>query len=248
MTGILVVTGSSRGIGAATARLGAAAGYAVCVNYNESEEDAEEIVRAVTAVGGKAIAVQADMAVADDIVRLFTEVDATLGPVTALVNNAAMLGGERRVDEAEAEHLARLWAVNVTGPFLCAREAIRRMSTAHGGKGGAIVNVSSLAGKMGGIGPRAHYAASKGALNAFTQSLAREVATEGIRVNAVLPGTTATSIHDGVGGQARLQAMAALTPMKRWAVPEEVAETILWLLSDKASYVTGALLDVSGGY
>ncbi len=248
MTGILVVTGASRGIGAAVARLGAAAGYAVCVAYNERAEAAEEIVRAITAAGGKAIAVQGDIGVIDDIVRLFTEVDAALGPVSALVNNAAILGGERRVDEAEEEHLARQWAVNVTGPFLCAREAIRRMSTAHGGKGGAIVNVSSLAGKMGGIGLRAHYAASKGALNAFTQSLAREVATEGIRVNAVLPGTTATGIHDGVGGQARLEAMAALTPMKRWAAPEEVAETILWLLSDKASYVTGALVDVSGGY
>ncbi len=248
MTKILVVTGASRGIGDATAQLGAAAGYAVCVAYNESAAAAEEVVRAVTTAGGEAIAVQGDMGSADDIVRLFTEVDAALGPVTALVNNAAMLGGERRVDEAEEDHLARLWAVNFTGPFLCAREAIRRMSTTHGGKGGAIVNVSSLAGKMGGIGPRAHYAASKGALNAFTQSLAREVATESIHVNAVLPGTTATGIHDGVGGQAHMEAMAALTPMKRWATPEEVAETILWLLSDKASYVTGALLDVSGGY
>ena len=248
MTEVLVVTGASRGIGAATARLGAAAGYAVCVAYNESTKGAEDVIRAITIGGGEAIAVQGDMASAADIVRLFKEVDAALGPVTALVNNAALLGGERRVDEAEDEQLARLWAVNITGPFLCAREAIRRMSTARGGQGGAIVNVSSLAGKMGGIGPRAHYAASKGALNAFTQSLAREVAGEGIRVNAVLPGTTATSIHDGVGGRTRMEAMAALTPMKRWAEPEEVAESILWLLSDKASYVTGSLVDVSGGY
>lgn len=246
MTGVMVVTGASRGIGAATARLGGKAGYKVCVNYLGSADRAEALVEEIRKDGGTAIAVRADTGNDADVVRLFETVDTELGPLTALVNNAGVLGGEHRVDEADAEHLAELWRVNITGYFLCAREAVRRMSTRHGGKGGAIVNVNSVAAKLGGRDRRAHYAASKGAGNTFTVALAKEVAEEGIRVTGVMPGLIDTDFHAPYGRE-RIERLGAAVPIGRYAQPEEVAEAVLWLLSDKASYVTGTMLEVSGG-
>ena len=246
MTGVLIVTGGSRGIGAAVARLGGKSGYKVCVNYRENAGKAAEVVGAITNGGGTAVAVQADVSRDDDVVRLFRHVDDRLGTVTALVNNAGIIGGESRVDEIDAETLSHVWATNVTSCFLCAREAVRRMSTAHGGAGGTIVNVSSLAAKLPGAVNRAHYGTSKGAVNTFTVALANEVAGEGIRVNAVLPGAVNTDMQAPYGGMERLKRLAPAIPLGRWAEPEEIAETILWLLSDKASYVTGSLLEVSG--
>ena len=197
--------------------------------------------------GGRALALEADLGREDQIVSLFAELDRRFGPLDALVNNAGVIGWEGRVDEASGDRLNELWAVNLTSYFLCAREAVRRMSTAHGGQGGAIVNVSSLSGRTGGRDRRVHYAASKGAINTFTLGLAKEVAEEGIRVNAVLPAFTMTEIHDDYGGEERAQKIAQSIPMKRVGQPLEVAEAVLWLLSDKASFVTGALLDVAGG-
>jgi NAD(P)-dependent dehydrogenase (short-subunit alcohol dehydrogenase family) len=244
---VLVVTGGGRGIGAAVARLGGAQGYAVCVNYRERDDDARKLVAALEASGGRAIAVRADVGSEQDVVRLFREVDERLGPVTALVNNAAIVGKEGRVDQSEVAVLADLWNVNVTGSFLCAREAILRMSTRHGGHGGAIVNVSSMVAKLGGGKDRVHYGASKGAINAFTLGLAKEVVGEGIRVNAVAPGLTDTGIHDAYGGAERVKRLAANVPMGRAGTPEESAYAILWLRSSQATYVTGTILEVGGG-
>lgn len=244
---VLLVTGASRGIGAATARLGARQGYAVCVNYRQREDEAIAVVRDIEGEGGVAVAVRADAASDEEVTRLFREIDAALGPVTALVNNAAIIGRESRIDEVEPTSLAELWTANVTGSFLCAREAIRRMSTRHGGSGGAIVNVSSMLGKLGGGDRRVAYGASKGAINAFTLGLAKEVAEEGIRVNAVAPGLTDTPIHDAYGGAERVRRLAGNVPMRRAGTPEEVAHAILWLLSPQASYITGAVVDVAGG-
>ena len=246
--GVLLVTGGSGGIGRAIATLGAREGYAVALTYRSNPERAEAVVAEIEGAGGRALAVAAELAREEDIVGLFARVDDALGPVTALVNNAAQIGWEGRVDEAKADDLNRLWAVNVTSYFICAREAVRRMSTAHGGRGGAIVNVSSLSGRSGGRDRRVHYAASKGAINTFTLGLAKEVAREGIRVNGVVPAFTLTDIHEAFGGAAeRADRIVGSIPMGRAGLPAETAEAVMWLLSEKASFVTGTLLDVAGG-
>ena len=247
MPGVLLVTGASRGIGAATARLAAQRGYAVCVNYARNRDAAAAVVSAVTASGGRAVAVQADVAVEADVVRLFESCDRELGPLDALVNNAGILETQMRVEAMDAARLQRIFATNVTGSIICAREAIRRMSTRHGGRGGVIVNVSSGAARMGSPGEYMDYAASKGAIDTFTVGLAQEVAEEGIRVNAVRPGFIYTDIHASGGEPNRIERKKAIVPMKRGGTVDEVAHAILWLLSDEASYTTGALIDVAGG-
>ena len=242
----LIITGASRGIGAAVARL-AAKQYSVVVNYSRDEAAASEVIRQISAAGGRAIAIQADVSVEKDVMRLFAEAERQLGPVRALVNNAGITGGFSRVEAITSEMLARVFAVNVTGTILSSREAVRRMSMRNGGPGGAIVNVSSRASQIGGAGEWVHYAASKGAVDTFTIGLAREVAAEGIRVNAVSPGLISTELHAGAGAPDRLKRMAPTIPMKRSGTAEEVAEGIMWLLSPAASYVTGVILPISGG-
>jgi NAD(P)-dependent dehydrogenase (short-subunit alcohol dehydrogenase family) len=244
---IALITGASRGIGAATARLAAARGYHVCVNYRADRASADRVVAAIRDAGGTAVAVAADVANEDDVVRLFATVDHELGKVTALVNNAGMLERQMRVETMDAARIARVLATNVTGTLLCAREAIKRMSTARGGAGGAIVNVSSMAARLGGPGEYVDYAASKGAVDALTIGLAQEVAQEGIRVNAVRPGVVYTDIHASGGEPGRVDRVKAFVPMRRGGQPDEVARAILWLLSDEASYSTGTFVDVSGG-
>jgi NAD(P)-dependent dehydrogenase (short-subunit alcohol dehydrogenase family) len=246
-TGTVIVTGASRGIGAATARLAARRGYAVCVNYRAAETEARRIAGDIAASGGRAIAVRADVSVEADVVRLFRICDEELPPLAALVNNAGMLERQMRVVEMDAARLHRTFATNVVGAFICAREAVRRMSTAHGGSGGAIVNVSSGAARWGSPGEYVDYAASKGALDTFTTGLAQEVAAEGIRVNAVRPGIIYTDIHASGGEPDRVERVKASIPMKRGGTADEVAHAILWLLSSEASFTTGAFLDVSGG-
>lgn len=247
MSKVMVVTGGSGGIGRAISSEAARRGFAVCINYRSNGEKAAELVREIEAGGGKAIAVHADVTVEADVERLFAETDARLGRLTALVNNAGIVGWQDRVDNCTAQNLNHLWSVNVTSYFLSAGAAIRRMSTLHGGAGGSIVNVSSIAGRRGGRDQRVHYAASKGAINSFTVGLAKEVATEGIRVNAVLPGFILSEFHDGYGGVDRANAVAPLIPVKRVGTPEEVADAVLWLASDGASFVTSSLVDVAGG-
>ena len=247
MRQVLIVTGGSRGIGAATARLAAQRGFAVAVNYVRNEAAAAAVVREMEAAGGTALAVRADVAVEADVVSLFETVDRSLGRLTALVNNAGVLETQMRVDAMDAARLSRVFATNVTGSFLCAREAVRRMSTRHGGAGGAIVNVSSGASRLGSPGEYVDYAASKGAIDTLTIGLAREVAEEGIRVNAVRPGFIYTDIHAAGGEPGRVDRVKALVPMQRGGTAEEVASAILWLLSDEASYTTGAFIDVTGG-
>jgi NAD(P)-dependent dehydrogenase (short-subunit alcohol dehydrogenase family) len=244
---VMIVTGAARGIGAAVARLAAADGYAVCVNWLHSEGAAGELVAAINAGGGNAIAVRADVAVEDDVVRLFRQVDERLGSITALVNNAGILERQMRVEDIDAARIGRVLATNVTGSFLCAREAVRRMSTRRGGAGGAIVNVSSRAAGLGGPGEYVDYAASKGAINSMTIGLAREVAIEGIRVNGVAPGLIYTDIHARGGEPGRVDRLKDAVPMQRGGSPAEVARAVLWLLSDAASYITGTTIDVSGG-
>ena len=244
---VMVVTGASRGIGAATALLAARRGWAVAVNYASHSLAADEVVRAIRAQGGRAVAVQADVGDEAQVVALFEQVDARLGRLTALVNNAGVVDVQARVDEMSAARLARMLRINVIGSFLCAREAVRRMSPRHGGAGGAIVNVSSAAARLGSPGQYVDYAASKGAIDSFTVGLAKEVADEGIRVNAVRPGLIDTDIHASGGLPKRAAMLAPTVPMKRTGAPAEVAEAILWLLSPEASYTTAALLDVTGG-
>ena len=243
----LVITGASRGIGAATARLAGARGFAVAVNYLRDQAAADAVVADIIAAGGRACAIQADVASEADILRLFETAERSLGPIGALVNNAAVTGGFCRVEAVTALQLDALFRVNITGTILCSREAIRRMSTAHGGAGGAIANLSTLATRIGGGGEWVHYAASKGAIDTFTLGLAREVAADGIRVNAVSPGLVETGLHAAAGDADRPRRLAPSIPMKRAAAPSEIAEAIVWLLSPAASYVTGSILEVGGG-
>ena len=243
----VIITGASRGIGAAAARLAAVHGFSVAVNHATGASEAETIARGIREQGGKAAAIQADIACEADILRLFSEAERELGPICGLVNNAGVTGGFARVDAVTAQALERLFAVNVTGAILCAREAVKRMSTRHGGKGGAIVNLSSLAARTGSAGEWVHYAASKGAIDTFTIGLAREVAAEGIRVNAVAPGLVETGIHAANGEPGRLERLKGTIPMGRPGKPEEIAEAVVWLLSPASSYVTGSILEVGGG-
>jgi NAD(P)-dependent dehydrogenase (short-subunit alcohol dehydrogenase family) len=247
MNGALLITGASRGIGAATARLAAQRGYAVCVNYRHNRDAAAAVVRSIEAAGGTAIAVAADVSVEADVVRLFDTCDRSLGSLVALVNNAGIVETQMRVETMDAARLHRIFTTNVIGPFMCARQAVRRMSTRHGGSGGCIVNVSSAAARLGSAGEYVDYAASKGALDTLTIGLAGEVAGEGIRVNTVRPGIIYTEIHASGGEPQRVDRVKAFIPMKRGGDPDEVARAILWLLSDEASYTTGAFLDVTGG-
>ena len=245
--GVVIVTGASRGIGAATARLAAERGDAVLVNYLEREDAAREVVAAIERRGGRALAVQADISVEADVLRMFATCDADLGPLTGLVNNAGIVGRQTKLESIDAARMQRMLGINVIGSLLCAREAVRRMSTARGGRGGAIVNLSSIAARLGSPNEYVDYAASKGAIESFTIGLAREVAAEGIRVNAVRAGLTYTDIHASSGEPGRVDRLKSAVPMQRGAQPEEVARAILWLLSDEASYSTGAIVDVSGG-
>ena len=244
---VLLITGGSRGIGAATALLAAGQGYAVAVNYAANSLAADEVVRQIRASGGNAITVQADVAIETDVLAMFKKVDAKLGRLTALVNNAGVVDMTSRVDAMSLERLQRMFAINVFGSFMCAREAVKRMSTRYEGEGGAIVNVSSAAARLGAPGQYVDYAAAKGAIDTFTVGLAKELATEGIRVNAVRPGIIETEIHASGGLPNRVRELGPQVPMQRAGTAAEVAEAIVWLLGENSSYTTGTLLDVSGG-
>src|SRR5258705_3141497 len=244
---VMIITGGGRGIGAQTARLAAKEGYAVCINYLRDRASAEALKAEIEKGKGKAIAVRGDVSIEPDVLNIFQQTDRALGRVTALVNNAGIVDRGMRVELMTAARLARMFAINVTGSFLCAREAVKRMSKKHGGAGGAIVNVSSIAAKLGGAGAYVDYAASKGAIDTFTIGLVKELGPEGIRVNAVRPGIIRTEIHNLSGDPARVERIGATAPLGRPGEPEEVAQAILWLASEKASYTTGAILDVSGG-
>lgn len=244
---VVLVTGGGRGIGAATALLAARHGWAVAVNYASNAAAAEAVVQQIRAAGGRAVALQADVAHEDQIVRLFQQVDAQLGPLTALVNNAGVVDVAARVDGMATARLARMFNVNVIGSFLCAREAVKRMSTRYGGAGGSIVNLSSAAARIGSPGQYVDYASAKAAVDTFTLGLAKEVATEGIRVNAVRPGIIDTEIHASGGLPNRARDVAPQVPMQRPGSAQEVAQAVWWLVSDASSYTTGSLIDVAGG-
>jgi NAD(P)-dependent dehydrogenase (short-subunit alcohol dehydrogenase family) len=247
VAGVLVVTGAGRGIGAAIARLGASQGYAVCVNYARNPQAAEAVMADIRAGGGKAIAVQADVSKRSEARRLFERVDSELGRVTALINNAGISGPLVAIEDMEEARLTELFGVNLYSLFWCCGEAVRRMARKHGGPGGAIVNVGSIASRYGGMPGMIAYAASKGAVDSFTLGLAKEVGHDGIRVNCLRPGTTRTEMIEPLGGEALAARVAASTPLGRLGRPEEIAEAALWLVSDKASFVHGATFDVSGG-
>ncbi len=247
MDEVLIITGASRGIGAATARIAGRSGYVVCVNYLKNKAAAKQIVEEIKADGGRALAVGANISREDEVVKLFRTVDHKLGKISALANNAGILEKQMRIEDMNAARLNRVFLTNITGSFLCAREAVKRMSTKNGGKGGAIVNVSSAAARLGSAGEYVDYAASKGAVDTFTRGLAQEVAEEGIRVNAVRPGVIDTDIHASGGEPGRVERVKASIPMKRGGSAEEVAKAIMWLLSSESSYTTGSLLEVSGG-
>ena len=247
MSKVIIITGSSRGIGAATACLAGEKGYSVCVNYFKNREAAENVVSLIKARGGHAISIAGDMSLESDVDRLFTAVDKELGTVSALVNNAGIIAPQTRVQDMDVTRMQRMFAVNIIGYFLCAREAIKRMSIRTGGKGGAIVNVSSAAARLGSPGEFVDYAASKGAIDTMTLGLAKEIADEGIRVNAVRPGLIDTDIHAAAGAPDRAEKLRDSVPMKTVATSEDVAKAILWLLSDGASYSTGTIIDVAGG-
>jgi NAD(P)-dependent dehydrogenase (short-subunit alcohol dehydrogenase family) len=244
---VAIITGGSRGIGATTADLLASKGYRICVNYRRDKTAADAVVGKLQSNGTKAISIQADIGKEDDTVRLFEIVDQELGPVTALVNNAGILKPQMRVEDMDANRINQILETNVTGAFLCCREAIRRMSTRHGGHGGSIVNVSSAASRLGAAGEYVDYAASKGAIDTLTRGLALEVAAEGIRVNCVRPGFIQTGMHADGGEPDRVARLADSIPLKRGGTPEEVANAIYWLLSDEASYSTGSFIDLAGG-
>ena len=244
---VLLITGASRGIGAATARLAAARGWDLAINYSRDVAAAQALAAEVHALGRRAITVAADVADEAAVLAMFARIDVELGPLAGLVNNAGIVDLKARLDEMDLARWQRMWAVNLNGSFLCAREAVRRMSTRHGGRGGAIVNLSSVAARLGAPAMYVDYAASKGAIDTFTLGLAQEVAAEGIRVNAVRPGIIDTDIHASSGDRGRPQAAAGLIPMQRPGSADEVAAAIVWLLSDEASYASGAIIDVGGG-
>jgi NAD(P)-dependent dehydrogenase (short-subunit alcohol dehydrogenase family) len=247
MSEVMIVTGGSRGIGAATARLAGEKGYAVCVNYRRDADAAAAVVADIEKAGSQALAVAGDMSSEKDVLNLFETSDAKLGTPKVLINNAGIIDVQSRVEDYTLERLQRMFAVNITGAFLCAREAVRRMSTKRGGAGGAIVNVSSVAARLGGPNEYVDYAASKGAIDTMTIGLANEVADEGIRVNAVRPGLIYTDIHASGGEPGRVDRLKDGVPMKRGGSAQEVARVILWLASDDASYTTGSLVECSGG-
>ena len=246
-SGVALVTGASGGIGTEVALLLAQHGYALAIHYRARKEDAARLCEKITTSGGTALIVQADVSSEGNVLRMFQTVDRDLGRITALVNNAGITGGFFRVEDLTLKTIEDVLAINVLGSFLCAREAVKRMSTRRGGSGGSIVNISSIAAKLGSAGEYVHYAASKGAVDAFTRGLAKEVATEGIRVNAVAPGLIETEIHAANGEPGRLQRLSPTVPMGRPGTPREVAEAVAWLVSDAAAYVTGAILEVGGG-
>ncbi|AWL01978.1 SDR family oxidoreductase [Stutzerimonas stutzeri] len=247
MSRVMLITGASRGIGAATARLAAHRGYALCLNYHQRADAANAVLEQVRGLGVTAIAVQADVADETQVLHMFEAIDREFGRLDVLVNNAGMLEQQMRLEQMDAARWTRVLGANVIGSFLCAREAIKRMSTRHGGRGGAIVNLSSVAARLGAPGEYIDYAAAKGAIDSMTLGLAKEVASEGIRVNAVRPGVIHTDIHAAGGEPDRVERVKASVPMGRGGQAEEIAEAILWLASEQASYTSGALLDVAGG-